>query len=278
MNFFIKPLTLALVIFVGAGQASAQERRNDRIRLHTPNLHFFSAGISKYQAGNDLRWCHKDALDMEKFWKSQQGRSFAAVESQVLIDNQASSQAIRHSLESKRKELKSGDWFVIHLAGHGGFSPYRDNDWIFTSYDFSWGSFESTGISGKYLRELGNELARRGVTVVMILDSCHSGAVGLRSIDFVLLASSTTHQSSGEGTPATPNITNGLYSLALLEAMNGGADANQDGVVTLEEVDAFVIRRLRELDNKPDSQFGVQCPVVARPKGQNGSFPLIQLR
>lgn len=278
MNRFIQPLTLALVIFVGVDQASANDGRDDRSRQSTAKLHFFSAGISKYQSGNDLRWCHKDALDMEKFWKSQQGRSFAEVQTQVLIDNQASSQAVRRGLEMKRQELKSGDWFVIHLAGHGGFSPYRDNDWIFTTYDFTWGSFENTGISGKYLRELGNELSRRGVTVVMILDSCHSGAVGLRNIDFVLLASSTTHQSSGEGNPGTPSITNGYYSLALLEAMEGKADANQDGVITLEEVDAFVIRRLRELDNRPNAPLGTQCPVIARPKGLNGSFPLVQLR
>jgi hypothetical protein len=57
-----------------------------------------------------------------------------------------------------------------------------------------------------------------------------------------------------------------------VEGLQGRADANQDGSVTIAEVDAYVADRVKELTG------GRQHPTTARPSTIRSNLPIFVLR
>jgi uncharacterized caspase-like protein len=112
---------------------------------------------------------------------------------------------------------------------------------------------------------------------VLLLDACHSGAIGgekrksLRALkaandnlarelltpDFgvIVMCSSTRSQASLE----SEQTKQGYFTKALLEGLRGKADYNKDGVVTSLELDLYVHERVLELSD------GAQEPVTGKP-------------
>jgi len=110
--------------------------------------------------------------------------------------------------------------------------------------------------------------------LMMVLDACHSGAAGtgpgrrdraladdlirdLVSDDYgvVVFSSSLGREVSLE----SPAVQHGYFTLALVEGLSGGADYNRDGLVHLNELEAFASQRVRELSR------GKQNPALAKP-------------
>src|SRR5262249_47363961 len=60
--------------------------------------------------------------------------------------------------------------------------------------------------------------------------------------NFAIFAGCRELEQSSENGPLA--ITNGFFTRALLEGLQGKADANNDGVVTLAEVNAYVAKRV----------------------------------
>ena len=59
----------------------------------------------------------------------------------------------------------------------------------------------------------------------------------------------------------------GYFTVALLEALNGKADTNQDQLVYLTEIDAYISDRVKTLTD------GMQHPVTSKPTTIR-SFPI----
>jgi metacaspase-1 len=130
-------------------------------------------GINDYPGtGSDLAGCVNDARDWaEELTK----RGFGAT---LLLDADATGDAMREGIRRELRNAASGDVVVITYSGHGtwvpdlgGDEPDR-RDEALCPYDLS--------DNGPLLDdELHDILAdrERGVRVVMISDSCHSGTV-----------------------------------------------------------------------------------------------------
>lgn len=109
-----------------------------------------------------------DAQDLEELARDQ------GFETRLLLSQHATRQAVQESIRSIAQELEAGDFFLLTYAGHGGRLPdiggeesdLRDETWCL--YDGQ--------LVDDELGVLWHEF-RRGVRVLAISDSCHSGTV-----------------------------------------------------------------------------------------------------
>jgi hypothetical protein len=130
-------------------------------------------GINDYPGtGNDLSGCVNDAQDWaEELTK----RSF---DTELMLDAQATGEAMRAGIRRKLGQAGSGDTVVITYSGHGTW--VRDDngdeadgrDEALCPYDI----FTNGPLLDDELYDILCE-RERGTRVVLISDSCHSGTV-----------------------------------------------------------------------------------------------------
>jgi hypothetical protein len=265
--------SIALVVLLLAASGGA------RAATSHATLRYVAVGVSRtpgLPAAQQLRFAHKDAVDLDRLWRSQQGKLCPQVEGTTLIDEQATRQEIVAALERLIATARPGDVAMISLCGHAGCCGAR-GEWGFLPYDYDDGDAPNTALTATGLRSRLTELARRGVTVVLILDCCHAGAFGQASPDFVVFAACLPQEFSREHA----DWNNGLFTMAFIEGLSGKADANGDGVVTLAEADAYVTSRVTQILRERAASLGglaeSQNPRCDRPAGVRGSLPLARL-
>ncbi len=130
-------------------------------------------GINDYPGtGSDLAGCVNDANDWAALLQS---RGFTVGK---LTDRKATGKAIRQAIAATIDKGKSGDTVLIQYSGHGSYVPDEDGDEpdgtdeCICPYDIG-----SKGpITDDELFDLYSSKAR-GLKLVIISDSCHSGTV-----------------------------------------------------------------------------------------------------
>ncbi len=252
-NWVVTGWAMVLVLCpTGASQAQNVHRR--------PTLYLLSVGISNYENPQaNLNFCAKDARDMAMAFQEQ--KWFKKVVAQVLVDNQATRKGIEENLARLAKLVGPDDYFIVYLAGHGGgdalgnyqFIPYNYNELL-----------KSTGLPGRVLRKYLKDLPGKGI---LILDTCHAAGATLNIMPqgkgFVTFAACLVEETSAE------RDGNGLFTRAFIEGLvKGKADFNQDGVVTLAEMDAYTSDRVYELSG------GAQQVTLVRPAFVPSRLPL----
>ena len=186
------------------------------------------------------------------------------------------------------------DLVVIFYAGHG--APEVDqrgieNDGLakyLVPSDADPDDLYSTGLPmDEFQTIFGRIEADR---VVIFLDSCYSGAAGGRSfaskkvrasrVDDLFLERLTrakgraiiTASRPAEVSLELPELGHGLFTYYLLQALQGAADLNRDGIVTLQEVYEYVEQ---QVTRKARAAGGNQHPVM---KGElEGALPLVKV-
>lgn len=216
-----------------------------------PQLFMVPVGISTYKV-NPLVSPHKDAQDMAQLFKAQEGKLFSSVQANPLINEQATVANIYNALNWVKARATADSYTIVSLAGHG------------TNRNAT-GEFEFMAYDGKVrwsdLRAALKDVRGR---VILILDSCHSGALESNG-NVIVLSSSLAHQTSGETNQ------NGYFTQSLLEGLNGKADTNNDGTITLAEVYAYVSNRLVVISN------GQQLCTFLPSPNTPGVLPLAQI-
>jgi len=135
--------------------------------------HALCIGINDYPGtGSDLRGCVNDAND----WAAALAKHGFSVAK--LLDRKATGAAIRGAIRSLVADAKKGDTVVIQYSGHGSYVPDEDGDEpdgtdeCLCPYDiYSKGPITDDELFDLYSAK------QRGVKLVMISDSCHSGTV-----------------------------------------------------------------------------------------------------
>jgi hypothetical protein len=193
-------------------------------------LHLVSVGITNAQGQDPLKATKKDALDVEKWAKGQQSRLFQQVHTQPLTDNEATRANILVSLRALEGQVGKDDYTILYMSAHGGKNPMT-NEYVFAAFD---GLVKWT--------EIHDVLRGLPGTKIIILDTCQAGAI-FRSDSVIVYSACLANQSSKDGATADGNS---LFTLYLLEALNGQADLNHNGVVSLAELAAYVSGKLEE--------------------------------
>ena len=220
-------------------------------------LYVLSIGVSRYKnlpREGQLQFAHKDAMAVAEFFKQQEGRLFRRVHVYLLVDEQATKQAIQSILFELVEKVKRSDTVVLFFAGHG----LRDEDfnYYFAPYELDLGDIKGTGVATDVFERALSKIDAE--QIFAFFDTCHSGGVlgelqvgTERLVERLMKKSGVTVFCSSTGEEVSferEDWGHGAFTLALLEGLKGEADRlPQDSYVTLAELQAFVSSRVSKL-------------------------------
>lgn len=233
------------------------------------DLHVLAVGINRYNLGPlRLGYAASDASSIGRILAS--GRSLhRRRHTTALIDRDARIAGIRTAFADLAARAGEGDTAVIYLAGHGIIS---DGKWRFIAQDISatdQHSIRRSSLSAEDLVALLEPVAARNV--VLILDTCYSGAVASEFSRFgVRRASSIISRKTGLAVLAASRadqealeirrLRAGLFSFTIARGIEGEADLNRDTLVSARELVTYAGQTLPELFRRHLGE--IQHPVA----------------
>lgn len=231
-----------------------------------PKLFVLAIGIDNYAKGVPPLHCAvNDARELKEVFQTNSKGLFEVVP-RLLKD--ARKKDILEAL-GWLKGMTARDVAVIFYAGHGE----RDDKGGFylLPQDADLADLANTAISGSALKA---QLTGLRGKVVLLLDACHSGAVGKvinelardlsdEDCGVLVLCAALGSETAGEDKA----LKHGYFCLAILEALRGEASKSaRDGYVYQHHLEQHVIDRVQQLSN--DAQHPTSAKPALRP------FPL----
>ncbi len=201
-------------------------------------------GVSDYQNPriNPLRFAHEDALLFRKHLLSERGGALPEENVHLLINEQATTSAVRLAFDALLKaQAGPDDTVLVFVASHGTVDPTTREGFIVT-YDSDPQDLAATGLPMADLQELvQTKLATVG-RVHIYVDVCHAGTIGtirakgnrINSVmerlgeadgEIVGFMASRPREVSYEGPQYGGG--HGAFSYFLLNALNGAADYDE---------------------------------------------------
>jgi WD40 repeat protein len=220
-------------------------------------LHILAIGINTFgdkAGGLHLDYAAEDAHDVANaLLESQKGSRgktslYADVSLTYLPNDKASKTAIQDAFDAVAQSMATNgpgqDVAVILVSSHG---ELIDGQFYLIPYDFvadgSKNAATSSAISASEFARKVKELAKDGNKVLLLLDACHSGAVGaqgwatdpdakvLRDAMDLENVTVLTSSKKGELSQELPDWKHGALAQAFLDALAGAADSQ--GIVRL---------------------------------------------
>lgn len=226
-------------------------------------------GVSNYRepAITDLQFAKEDAVAVRSYY-----RQLGIPDEQIieLLDANATLANVKRSLgtDLMRRAINPDDTVLIYFAGHGQMEADRSSadadgySKYLLPHDANPADLFGSALS---MEELSRILQRlRSERVVLIIDSCFSGAAGGRTPfepnapsrgviteEFlsrianvgrgrVILTASGSREVAQESREAR----HGIFTYFLLEGLRGAADSDQDGQVDIDEIYKFVSQKV----------------------------------
>lgn len=219
-------------------------------------------GIDHYQTLANLTGCVNDAFSVKAAIERHSDGTLNFPSPQVFTGTSDEQSVTKRDLKDAVRKLFSDDSEIalFYFAGHG---------YIEDTGGFLCASDSSTGDDGLALSEV-MQLANssRARNKVIILDSCHSGVAGDRSMTtglaeisdgVTILTASTAEQYSFE----TPGGGAGVFTSLFVDALNG-ASANLVGDITPGGVYAHIDQSLGPWAQRPVFKTNVKTFVSLR--------------
>lgn len=247
------------------------------------DLYALVVGVAKYEAPEieQLDFAANDAKAVGKLLHKQE-HLFKKKHIKVLIDEKATKRAIEKFLTRDIRNSGKDDTIILFFSGHGIYDPERTTGFYFCPYDTEFGYLAATGVKMSGLEFLKGLDTKR---VLVIADACHAGGFSewnAKSLppnleifmrDFrdstgrVIITSAGPNQQSYEMTDVHGQpLKNGVFTHYLIKGLEGRADTNRDGRVTVNEVYEYAYEMTKEATE------GRQHPQV---EGRHsGTFPI----
>lgn len=232
----------------------------------------FIVGISDYLDSSipRLRFAHRDAEDLKKLLLSPAGGGYAAENIVLITNQQATWERIREELREFARKPDRDDQVVFYLAAHAAPDPGQPENIYFIAHNTMLDKLAGTALSIREI-ELALRENLRAQRVVIFADTCYSGAFGSSvtravagngdAINYAfneairrskpgtfILTSSLGNEVSNEGENWGGG--HGVFTWHLLQALEGKADVNGDGVVTAGEVFPYVYENVTKDTNR----------------------------
>jgi WD40 repeat protein len=270
---------ITLIAYNEAG-GRGQQARSVRFTMAEPvrgRLYALCVGVGDYKklvgipgardGDKDLPDSVPDARSMHALLLSQDQLYHKPNKEHVklLTERQVTARAVLDHLKELATRVSAQDTFVLFLAGHGCAEEKDGNfdptTWFFACHDTSTRS-AATRLDS---RRLYDRLVHLRCRKVILLDTCHSGAVAIQSDPvraltrdgvplFIFSACGVDELSAGYGG-------HGIFTGAILSAVQGSgphADQDGDGHVDARELAVYlrreVPRRLAEIVKKEEAR------------------------
>ncbi len=232
--------------------------------FNRPRVWSVVIGINDYPKLPRLKYAVKDATEFYRLLVEKNKVPPANIT--LLLNEQATLSNLRSVLGTHLKtSAEKGDMVVIFFAGHGASerdASSADGDGL-EKYLLTWEAdikdLYSTAIP---MREIAHIFGRiQSDRLIFIADACYSGASGGRTVNVtgmrsgihdgfldriaggkgkVILSASSANEVSVE----QDDLRHGVFTYYLLEGLNGVADTDGDGAVTVDEVYRYVSEKV----------------------------------
>ncbi len=226
-------------------------------------------GIARYNHMRSLKFTDDDAYRLHGFLKSPEGGALPDEQIKILIDEDATRDAILKTLTTISDKASKNDVIIFYFSGHGLQGSFLPHD-----YDG-----ENLVVGHKEIRAILEQSDAKAK--VVIADACHSGSFdaakgqGFESLintyysafnkstgGFVLMMSSKAEETSIESN----GLRQGIFSHFLIRGLKGAANMNEDQIITVDELFDYVHNNVRFYTNK------FQTPMIV---GEyDGNMPL----
>ncbi len=234
----LRPIALSLVVLSSFGVLRAEE-------LEPQKTHAVIVGV--------LEWKHGLTPYPKRNRKDQELRDLLVARGTppaniaLLLDEEAVLPKIREAVTQTARKAGTDSTLLVYYAGHG--MPAGNSDYCFANYELDTGDIGGTGWS---LRELGETLVRefKGRRVLLCADCCFSGGLEIvvdRLHEAGIAAANLTSASC-----ANTSTNNWTFTQSLIDGLRGEplVDANDDGRITLGELDGEVSEAMRHLEGQ----------------------------
>lgn len=239
---------------------------------HAPRLFALVIGISRYKTISGLDYADRDAQAIRELIKEKSETPII----RYLENNTATFTNFQAEIKYLEQNADEDDNIIIFFSGHGGYDDHGQA--FLTTFDIDPDLPTDRGI---YYSDSPPKWAQylKAKNILILLDACFSGAsinggrvksimpqrgirldltsknIGAYSRKIVILSSSNSNQVSRESTIHSQ----GEFTFHLLEAMKGGADNNNDGIIDLPEIADYIRDKMKA--------EGRQQIIVAPPNG-----------
>jgi hypothetical protein len=210
-------------------------------------------GVSEYSSNGipNLRFASADAQAFHDFLRSEQAGPFPEENILFLKDGAATAQAIREAMFVFLQRAEYNDLVLIYFAGHGAPDPNMPDNLYLLPTDADVNALASTAFP---MWDVKTALRRqiRAERVIVIADACHSGGTR-QGVDnptnssFATLFEPSrrlTLTAAGDNELSLEDTRwgggHGVFTHHILEGLRGAADADGNGIVTFDEVAAYV--------------------------------------
>jgi len=260
--------------YAGAKPAGAE--------IMKPKLYALVIGVGDYaDASLKLELPAKDARDFARTLEGLKGGLYGEVVVKIATDREVTRTGVVEGLEWLEKQVTSRDVGLVFLAGHGVMDE-KLTYWFLPS-DATAETVRSRAVSQDDLRRSLRALAGKAL---LFLDTCHAGRlsqVAMRGVpdinrvvnDFTATENGIVTFASSQGREQSqerPEWGNGAFTKAIIEGLRDGkADLLRKGTITVSQLDAYVVERVKELT------AGTQHPVMTRPSTVS-DFPIAVVR
>jgi len=208
-------------------------------------------GISKYKHENkgipELPNAADDARAFARFLMSATGGGFDKERVLLLVDEAATSAALRRALFTYLKKAIEEDVVVLFFSGQGMPEPGAPENYYLLTHDADPSSLPSSALPTWDI-ETAFQRSVKAKRAVILLDACDVGKAepgtrGLKTGRALTNAYVERLSQTGEGKAVFAMVTRQaagggqrLFTRSLLDGLKGWADKNRDKIVTLGEI------------------------------------------
>ncbi len=243
-------------------------------------------GINEYKDERikDLNGAVNDAWSFYHFLSSPHGGAIPAVRMKLLINEEATRQAVTGALGGFLANACPKDQLIIYFAGHGSPEPERPDEAFLLVHDTMLDNMVGSAISMNQLPNFLKWRANNAGQLLMLIDACHSGSIQFPgrgaaladpNVRMTLTAEGITSAMDNQGDKNWGAIsaaasdqtaaevkgcqiggydyTGGLFTCHLLKGLSGSADRNGNGEVALGELYNYLDTNVRGDSNGQQS-------------------------
>jgi hypothetical protein len=234
-----------------------------------PTLYLVTVGINQYlNSKYNLNYARPDADSLEQSVKQTTASLISNIVTYSIRDDQAVKTKIAEVVNEISIRAREQDILWFYYAGHGVLSERNGNEEFYiVPHDVTqlYGKedvLRDKAISAAELKAYSQSI--KAQKQIFILDACHSGGAltdassrggGAEERAIAQMARSTgsfwlTSSGSDQFATELQKLGHGIFTYALLEGLNGKADANKDQKLTVRELSTYVEDTVPELSEK----------------------------
>ena len=237
-----------------------RERIESAAPAASSTLWLLAVGVSKYESTElILEFADRDAEEIARALRAAaRGGRYREVKSMVLTNDQVTRASLLDGLANFLGNAGPDDVAALFFAGHG-VRDLSSGSYYFLPHPASTENLLTEGLRMSDFDEMLRIVRRNVRAVVVMLDTCHAGAFGLSSNQVVSADEMAAQMSAGEGffllaasrpgeeSKEEKTLGHGAFTYSILEALEGKADADGDGALSVSELFGYVAKRVPAL-------------------------------